>query len=103
MSHYLLTDEAKADLADIRRYLAREAGPRVAKYILTKIKEALVFLSRVPESGHVREDLTDEAVKFWAVFSYLIVYDPAKRPIEIVRVLHGRRNVVALLEPDEEK
>jgi hypothetical protein len=32
-------------------------------------------------AGHYREDLTDPPLKFWTVFSYLIVYDPAKRPV----------------------
>jgi plasmid stabilization system protein ParE len=34
---------------------------------------------------------------FWSVFSYLIVYNPAKRPVEIVRVLHGKRDVERIL------
>ncbi len=77
MMRYLLTDEAKQDLTDIRRYITREAGARVAKSTLTKIKEAFVFLGRTSGAGHVREDLTAEPVKLWPVFSYLIVYDPA--------------------------
>jgi plasmid stabilization system protein ParE len=44
-----------------------------------------------------RQDLTADAVKFWSVFSYLIVYDPARRPVEIVRVLHGRRDIGRIL------
>lgn len=102
MSRYLLTDEAKQDLADIRDYLIREAGPRIAKLTLAKIKDAIVFLSRTPGAGHVREDLTSDALKFWSVFSYLIVYDPAKRPIEVMRVIHGSREISALLERDED-
>ena len=93
MKRYLLTDEAKTDLDDIKDYLKREAGPRIAKSTLDKIKEALVFLGRTPGAGHLREDLTDDAVKFWAVFSYLIVYDPATRPIEIIRIIHGSREI----------
>ena len=26
--------------------------------------------------GHTREDLTSRPVKFWSVYSYLVVYDP---------------------------
>jgi antitoxin ParD1/3/4/toxin ParE1/3/4 len=37
-------------------------------------------------------------VKFWAVYSYLIVYDPASRPLTIVAVLHGARDVERLLK-----
>jgi plasmid stabilization system protein ParE len=51
MSHYLLTDEAKQDLADIKRYLVREAGTSVAKSSLTKIRDAFAFLSRNPGAG----------------------------------------------------
>lgn len=100
MRRYLLTDEAKGDLSEIRSYLKREAGPHVAKSVLKKLREAFLLLGRTPGIGHIRDDLTEEPLKFWAVFSYLIVYDAAKRPIEIIRVLHGRRDVAAILEKD---
>jgi antitoxin ParD1/3/4/toxin ParE1/3/4 len=51
------------------------------------------------QAGHQRQDLTPLPVKFWLVFSYLVVYDPAARPLAIVRVLHGRRDVEAILRP----
>jgi plasmid stabilization system protein ParE len=97
MRRYLLTDEAQADLAEINDYLKREAGVHVAKSTLTKIKEAFLFLSRTPGAGHVREDLTSDPVRFWSVYSYLIVYDPAKRPIEILHIIHGNREIAAVL------
>jgi hypothetical protein len=40
----------------------------------------------------LRRDLTSLPVKFWSVFSYLIVYDPAAGPIAIVRVLDDAAN-----------
>ena len=39
--------------------------------------------------GHWREDLIDEPLRFWPVYSYLIIYNPAAKPIEIARILHG--------------
>jgi hypothetical protein len=45
----------------------------------------------MPEMGHTREDLTERPVKFWSVFSYLVVYDPASRPLTVLAVLHGAR------------
>jgi toxin ParE1/3/4 len=101
VKRYLLTDEAKEDIADIRKYLKREAGLRVAQSTVKKIRDAIVFLSRTPGAGHLREDLTDEAIKFWPVFSYLIVYNPAARPIEILRIIHGSREVAAILSQDD--
>ena len=55
------------------------------------------MLSARPGVGHVREDLTDRPVKSWAVHSYLIVYDPLPRPVQIIRVLHGMRDVEDIL------
>ncbi len=100
MPRYLLTPEAERDLDEIKQYLLRHGGPRVARYVLREIREAFRFLARSPEAGHRREDLIDAPLKFWTVFSYLVVYDPAKRPIEILNVIHGARNVPSLLDED---
>jgi plasmid stabilization system protein ParE len=74
MKRYVLSAEAKQDLADIRSYFVETADISVARYVLREIKNALVFLSRMPGVGHSREDLTDKPLKFWSVFSYLIIY-----------------------------
>jgi plasmid stabilization system protein ParE len=55
------------------------------------------LLADNPAIGHVRRDLTGDDVRFWSVFKYLVVYRPNTEPLQIVRVLHGRRNVKRLL------
>ena len=60
------------------------------------------MLASHPDAGHLRSDLTPLPVKFWPVFSYLIVYDPSARPPAIVRVLHGRQDVAAILDRETE-
>jgi hypothetical protein len=37
-------------------------------------------------------------VKFFPVYSYLIVYRPATKPLQIASILHGRRDVAGLLK-----
>lgn len=101
MKRYILAPQAKDDLSEINRYLLREAGVRVAQSTIIKFKNTFIFLSRNPDAGHLREDLTDLPVKFWQVFSYLIIYNPATKPIEIVRIIHGSRNINAILPPAE--
>jgi toxin ParE1/3/4 len=102
MRRYLLTSDAEGDLDGIKDYLVQHGGKRVAQYVFRHLRDAMVFLGNNPEAGHRREDLTDAPLKFWTVFSYLIVYDPAKRPIEILNVIHGSRDVGSLLEaPDD--
>ena len=97
MPQFVVSPEAKDDLRDIREYLTGEAGSRVARYVLQEIAAAFRLLTDHPQIGHLRQDLTPLPVKFWPVFSYLIVYDPAASPIAVVRVLHGRRDVQSVL------
>lgn len=99
MSRYVLTAEAQQDLQQIRDYLLKEAGFRVARHVLSSIVAAFHSLVRTPGQGHRREDLTSrEELRFWAVFSYLIVYRIDRRPLTVVAVLHGKRNMEQLLE-----
>ena len=98
MKLFILSPEAEQDLDDIKEHLLKESGIRVARYVLREIREALRFISRNPGAGHSRADLTDARVKFWSVFSYLIVYDPEPRPLWIVRIMHGRRDIPTALE-----
>ena len=97
-SRYSLSPEARQDLIDIRDFYRKEAGARVARHVLGEITSTLRFLAETPGAGHSRSDLTEEPVKFWPVFSYLIVYDPVMRPIGVARVLHGSRDLMALFE-----
>ena len=66
---------------------------RVESVILDK----LAFLAKSPDAGHRRKNLTDEDVKFFPVYSYLVVYQPRTKPLKIVSILHGRRDVERLL------
>ncbi len=100
MTQFRLSPEAKADLTEIRDYLVDEGGRRLARYVLKEIGEAFHLLANNPEIGHRREDLTPLPVKFWPVFSYLIVYDPAAQPVGVARVLHGKREIDAILKRD---
>ena len=97
MTGYLLPPEAREDPRDIRGYLVNQGGKRLARYVLQEITAAFRLLASHPEAGHLRQELTPLPVKFWSVFSYLVVYDPAARPIAIVRVFDGRRDVQELL------
>ncbi len=99
MKPYVLSAEATQDLQEIRAYYVKKAGAgaRVARYVSREITAAFEFLAANPGAGHARPDLTSEPMKFWQVFSYLIVYDPAMRPLGIARVLHSSRDLKSLL------
>lgn len=97
MADFVYSPEARLDLLEIWEYIARDnldAADRVEQ----EIKEVVSMLASQPELGHWRRDLTSKPVRFWCVYSYLIVYDPAARPLEVVRVLSGYRDIAELLK-----
>ncbi len=100
MKPYQLTPAAESDLSEILAYI-RSDSPDAARRVLARIREAMRRLADFPRIGHVREDLADSSLRFWPVYSYLIVYRPESRPLQIIRVLHGARDVRRVLERSE--
>jgi len=99
MSRYVLTVEAQDDLRQIRDYVLDEGGFRAARYVVASLGAGFRALGRTPGQGHPRDDLAKrEELRFWAVFSYLIVYRVDKKPLSIVAILHGKRDVEQLLK-----
>lgn len=97
MSGFRLSPRAVADIEEIWAYIAAENLSAAARVRLALL-DACRKLSQNPGIGHRREDLTEHVVKFWPVYSYLIVYSPDQQPLEIVRVLHGARDIAPILE-----
>ncbi len=94
---FVFTEDAELQLLEILDYLADESES-VTIRIRDAIYDAVGKLAERPGIGHTREDLTDRPVKFWNVYSYLLVYDPESRPLTIIAVLHGARDVAELLK-----
>ena len=97
MKPYLVAPEAEGDLRQIWRYLLGEAGLAIANRIQGDLVDALEGLADVPGKGHKRPDLTSRDVLFFSVYQYMIVYRQAAL-VEIVVVLHGKRDVKRLLK-----
>ncbi len=97
MNTYFVAPEAEGDLQQIWRYLLGEAGLAVANRIQGELVDAFEGLADVPGKGHRRPDLTSRNVLFFGVYQYMIVYRRAAT-VEIVAVLHGKRNVKRLLK-----
>lgn len=93
---FVLTAAARADLGDIFDFIY-EDSPDAARRVLARLRAAMRDLARTPGMGHCREDLSDEPLRFWQVYSYLIIYRPETRPLEVLRVLRASRDVRSLL------
>jgi plasmid stabilization system protein ParE len=96
MTRFVLTPAAEGDLLKIIEYLKGD-NPNAVLKVVDAFDEAMQRLAENPGIGHVRPDLTEEDVRFWPVFKYLVIYRPETKPLEIVRVLHGRRDVGGIL------
>lgn len=94
---YRLTPEARANVDEICAFIAQDSVDAALR-VLEALEDAFDQLAATPETGHRREDLTARPVKFWRVYSYLVVYDPASAPLSIIAVLHGARDVERLLK-----
>jgi plasmid stabilization system protein ParE len=92
MARYVLTDLAKDDIREIIAYI-RQRSPQSAKKVRAELRSAMRNLADFPHIGHLRPDLADEPLRFWSVYSYLIAYLPDTKPLQIIRVLHGARNL----------
>ncbi|ESQ94620.1 type II toxin-antitoxin system RelE/ParE family toxin [Asticcacaulis benevestitus] len=95
--NFILSDEARDDLIDIQDYIALDS-PRQAERVIDDIFTVFDKLAANPMIGHVREDLTSRPVRFFSVHSYLIIYNATSRPLSIVRILSGYRDIAVLLE-----
>jgi antitoxin ParD1/3/4/toxin ParE1/3/4 len=95
---YVLAPEAAFDLVEIWRYVRRQSSIQIADRVESVVRDKIVFLAGNPGAGHWRRSLTDEAVKFFPVYSFLIVYRPDTKPLQVVSILHGRRDVEQILK-----
>lgn len=97
-SSYILTPVAQEDLVAIRDFYLDEAGSRVARQMVVEFVEAFRFLAGTPGAGHRREDLAeDRPILFWAMRDYLILYRPASKPLQILSVVRGSRDVSTVI------
>lgn len=99
MSRYQFTPQALDDLFEIWSYIAQD-NPAAADRVEEAIYQACELLAKSPLAGTIRKDLTSLPVRFWGVPpfpKYFLVYDPEAKPLQIIRILHGARNIPSIL------
>lgn len=96
MSRFVLTSQAEFDLVAIWDFIARDSAAQ-ANRVIAKIERALQTLASHPEMGHIREEWADRRHRFWPVYSYIVMYRPKTRPLQVLRIISGYRDLVELL------
>ena len=87
--------EAEQDLLEIWAYLAGEASPHVADVCLGDIDNACRHLEEWPLSGRPRNELM-YGLRSILARSYVVLYRVADHGVEIIRVIHGKRDIDAI-------
>jgi toxin ParE1/3/4 len=82
---------AKNDLSDIWRYFIGVASQEVAERLLRDIQRASERVGQRPLAWRARDEVLP-GLRSILVHPYVIFYRPKDEIIEIVRVLHQRRN-----------
>jgi len=91
--------EARADLSEIWNYYAGRAGRQRADKIVRQIDDALRLIEDHPFAGRARDEIRP-GLRSIASRPYVIFYRMRDDVAEIVRILHGRRDLDDLLTGD---
>lgn len=86
----------RRDLISIYRYIVADA-PGAARAVLEDIERKIQGLAAFPDMGRVVV-LPQQTVRVQPAGSYLIVYTARRDSLELLRVLHGARDWMSLLE-----
>lgn len=85
------TAQAEEDLIEIWIYIAQD-NPVAADRVLDDIEERFHALADNPLMGRLRPDIASE-LRYFTVGKYLILYRTVSNGVQIVRVVHGARDL----------
>jgi toxin ParE1/3/4 len=91
MARFTKRPKAQADLLEIWLYIARDSA-READRLLDRIEAQCRLLAHNPRLGKARPEIAPDA-RAWIVGRYLVLYREQDEGIEVVRVVHGAREI----------
>ena len=95
MTQVVISIAARADLDDIWFYIASDSPANADRFLDRLIDVATGTLAVAPFSGRGREELGD-GLRSLPVENYLIFYRVRNSTVEILRVIHGARDLGAI-------
>jgi len=98
MPFIIQAPRAVSDLAEIWDYIADDSEGRADAFI-DVVDRKIRALARRSQIGRTREELA-EGLRSFPVGRYIIFYRTMPKGIEIVRVLHGARDLDTIFHED---
>jgi len=91
MLKLIISPQAREDLFDIWFYIAEDSTINADRFI-DKLTKKYHWLTEFPEVGVVRNDLVKN-IQTFPVDKYMLYYKTTDKTLELVRILHGSRNI----------
>ena len=97
---FQLTPQATEDI-DVIWWTIAEENRKAAERVELEIVATCRRLASHPRMGTKRQDITLLPVRFWTITkfpNYVIVYRPETVPLQVIAVLHGKRDLKEVLK-----
>ena len=82
---------ARNDLKQIHDYIAKDS-----KYYARKVIQEVIAktetLTELPEIGRIVPEISDQNIGELIVYSYRLIYEMSGAGVEILAIIHGRRD-----------
>lgn len=91
MTQVIHSRKSRLDLLDIWNYIA-EDSPNAADKFLNLIQEKLQLIASFPLMGENKSEIID-GLRCFPIGNYLVFYFPINDGVEVIRVLHGARDI----------
>mgnify|MGYP003605211864 CR=1 len=96
----VITPLAEQDIESIGDYIARD-NPRRALSFIRELRSQCQRISKTPQGYRLRDELGD-GIRSCAYGNYVIFFEIETDALRIVRILHGARDIPAVLGVDTE-
>ena len=88
------SEPAKQDLRQIHDFIARDSE-RYAKKVTMDFVTRSEVLQQFPEMGRMIPELDDPNIRELLIYSYRLIYQISSGEIEVLALVHVRRDFVA--------
>ncbi len=82
---------ARKDLKQIYDYIAKDSK-YYAKNVAQNLVEKTELLAEFPEMGRIVPEIGEDSVRELFVYSYRLIYEIVPDGIEILAIVHGKRD-----------
>jgi plasmid stabilization system protein ParE len=82
---------ARNDLKQIHDYIAKDSE-YYAQNVIQEIVAKTETLTEHPEIGRIVPEIGDQNIRELIIYSYRLIYESSVADIEILAIIHGRRD-----------